>query len=172
MSLTTAQLQTLKAHILSDQALVALVNTGQYGEIRDALNLQASPDFYVYRTAVTRIEIQNEVGTGGAGGTASEWDWTVYKGQSVSEQGAWRDMAMGDGINFAKIKVREGIAKIFAGTGAIAAMRAHILSFASRLATRAEKILATGTGSIASPATMSFEGQLTERDVEDALVKG
>jgi hypothetical protein len=81
-------------------------------------------------------------------------------------------MAMGDGINFAKIKVREGIAKIFAGTGAIAAMRAHILSFASRLATRAEKILATGTGSIASPATMSFEGQLTERDVEDALVKG
>jgi hypothetical protein len=172
MALSPDLLPALKAAILADPVLLALVNNGQYGQIRDALNAKATPDFYVYRTNVPRIEIQNEVGTGGAGGTASEWDWTVYKGQSTSEQGAWRDMAMGDGINFAKIKVREGIAKIFAGTGAVAAMRNHILSFGARLATYGEKILATGTGDLASPATMSFEGNLLERDVEDALVKG
>ena len=156
--MTPEQIQTLKTFALADQTAAGYIAAGSDGLLAAWFNEATA--FIVYRTNVPRIEIQNETGTGGAGGTASEWDWTVYKGQSVSEQGAWRDMAMGDGINFSKIKVREGIAKIFTGTGAVAAMRNHILSFATRTANRVEQALAVGTGTPASPATMAYEGTI------------
>lgn len=156
--MTSQQLATLRAFALADPTPAGYIAAGSDGLLAEWFN--GATAFVVYRTNVPRIEIQNEAGTGGAGDTASEWDWTVYKGQSVSEQGAWRDMAMGDGINFAKQKVREGIAKIFAGTGAVAAMRNHILSFATRTANRVEQALATGTGTAQSPATMTYEGTI------------
>lgn len=156
--MTPEQLATLRTFALADPTAAGYITAGSDGLLAEWFN--ATSPFVVYRTNVPRIEIQNESGTGGAGGSASEWDWTVYKGQSTSEQGAWRDMAMGDGINFAKQKVREGIAKIFNGTGAVAAMRNHILSFGTRAANRVEQALAVGTGTTQSPATMTFEGTI------------
>lgn len=157
--MTPEQLATLRTFALADQTAAGYIAAGSDGLLAEWFN--ADTAFVVYRTNVPRIEIQNETGTGGAGGTASEWDWTVYKGQSTSEQGAWRDMAMGGGINFAKQKVRDGIAKIFSGTGAVAAMRSHILSFGTRAtARRVERALATGTGTAQSPATLTFEGTI------------
>lgn len=156
--MTPEQLATLKAFALADPTAAGYMTAGNDTGLSQWLNEPTS--FQVYRTSVPRVEIQNEAGTGGAGGSASEWDWTVYKNQSVSEQGAWRDMAMGDGINFAKEKVRAGIAKIFTGSAAANAMRDHILSFGRRNANRVEQALAVGTGTAQSPATMTFEGSI------------
>jgi hypothetical protein len=47
-------------------------------------------------------------------------------------------------------------------------LKAALQAAEKRNATRAEKLFSTGTGSTASPATMSFEGQLTYQQVEAA----
>jgi hypothetical protein len=46
--------------------------------------------------------------------------------------------------------------------------RAALLALWKRLATRGEKLYATGTGSDAVPGTLTFEGNISARDVEEA----
>lgn len=162
--LTPAQLQTLKAAILADNALNSQPNTGDGNSaIAAALNLTASPSYWVWRTNVTRADLYH--GTSPDGTT---WNWTTYKGQSVTEQNAWTQMFMGDTANFALANLRAGVAAIFTGSAPQNAQRDHCLSVGRRLATRGEQVLATGTGSPASPAVMGFEGSLTYQDVEMA----
>lgn len=161
MVLTTAQLQTIKAHILAspDMSTKQPNEDGAFA-IRDLFSLIAVPDFFVWRTDVTRASLYND--TSGDGTT---WDWTIYKGQSATEQGAWTQMFMGDRADFSKVNLRAGIAKIF---GANNANNTHCLAMGRRQATRIEKLLASGTGSTASPATMTGEGLITIQQIVDA----
>ncbi len=161
--MTPEQLATLKAFANADPTAAGYIATGN--DVGLAAWFNASVPFLVYRTSVSRVEIQNEPGPSG-----SEWDWTVYKNQSASEQGAWRDMAMGDGINFSKEKVRAGIAKIFSGTGANAAHRSHVLSFATRDASRVESALSIGPGTTQEPATLTFEGTISPAEASSVRV--
>ena len=159
--MSTAQLQTLKAAIDGDPTLSAQpMNSDGAFEIARALNLTATPDFWVWRTEVPRSAIYNETS-----GDATTWSWTIYKAQAVAEQNAWVQMFMGDRADFSKPNLRAGVTAIFGGANA---NTLHALAIARRKATRAEKILATGTGSTGSPAVMSFEGSLTYPEVEAA----
>lgn len=164
MALTDAQKALIKADILANPDLNAFPNNldSNY-EIARLYGLTASPEFYVWRTDVTRAEIYHE--TSGDGTT---WNWTTYKNQGATEQNAWVQMFMGDRANFAKPNLRAGIAAIFTGSAQANAQRAHCLAMGRRLAKRGEKVLASGTGSAASPATMGFEGNLSVDDVESA----
>lgn len=163
MALTPAQVATLKAAILADPVLAAQPMDGNgNGAIADAFNVLASPAFYVWRTSVSRADIYN--GTPQPEG--SSWSWTFYKNQSVTEQNAWVQMFMGDQADFSKANVRDGVTKIF--TSASSANATHALAVARRQATRAEKLLASGTGSIAAPAVVSFEGSISSGDVDAA----
>lgn len=154
-SLTPAQKVTLKAHILANQDIAPLYNDGNLSGLADALNAKAAPDFWVWRTNVTRAELYH-----GTSPDGSTWNWNTYKAQSVTEQGAWVQMFMGDQANFALPNLRAGVAAIFTGSAQQNAQRDHCLSMGRRLASRIEKLLATGTGSAVSPATMTFEGVL------------
>ena len=49
------------------------------------------------------------------------------------------------------------------------AVRATVYTHCKRPAKRIERLLATGTGSDASPATMSFEGQISPADIQSAM---
>jgi len=164
MALTTSQLNTLKAAILAetDQAFVEYRTNGQNTLMAAFFNQDASPAFKVWRTKVSRAEIYNLTSA-----EATTWSWTFYKNQSAVEQNAWVQMFMGDQADFSQANLRAGIAVIF--TSASAANATHSLAIAKRSATRAEKLYATGTGSVASPATMVFEGNVTDRDVQLAL---
>lgn len=157
--LTSAQSQTLKSAILADGALAPLTSGPgtDYGAIASAMNLAASPAYWVWRTSVSRSEMYNK-----ASPDATFWDWTIYKGQSVTEQNAWVQMFMGDSADFSQANLRAGIGKIF---GAANAQTVHALAIGRRQATRAEKLLATGTGSAASPGVMSFEGAIQIADI-------
>jgi hypothetical protein len=63
--------------------------------------------------------------------------------------------------------VRAAFDDVFSGTGAGAVNnRAHIVAMSRRLASRIEKLLATGTGTTGSPATMGFEGPISYRDIQ------
>lgn len=164
--LTSQQLATVKADIAANQDLASAQGSDAVAEL---YNAEASPPYWVWRTDVSRADIytsQNDLAVSGA--QTGFWSWTTYKGQSVTEQNAWVQMFMGDRADFSKANLRAGVAAIFTGTAAATAQANHCLAIGRRKATRLEKLLATGTGSTASPAVMSFEGSVTGQEIDAA----
>lgn len=157
--LTTEQLATLKAAILADMTLAQWAATGRMAEeIAHALNETATPAFVVWRTAV------------GPG----EWDDAILTTPDAGKQldgltASKRDSlfwALGKTLNPAVPAVRVSLDDF---CGSQNTLKAAIVAAQKRNATRAEKALATGTGTTASPATLTHEGALTYQDVEAAL---
>lgn len=168
MPLTSSQLATLKADIEADATLNAKPKTADASyEIAAVYNAAAAPDFWVWRTSVTKEELTNSVSVDG---TTFNWTGAGFIARSQGERDAWRELfSRGGAVDPSKANVRQAFADIFSGTTAPApANRTHLQTVARRKATRAEKLFATGTGSTASPATMSFEGRITPDDVQAA----
>ena len=72
-----------------------------------------------------------------------------------------------DGINASLPDRRAFFDDIFSGAGG-ALTRPKLLALWKRFATEGEKLYATGTGSDATPATMTFEGSISYQDVSTA----
>lgn len=160
MSLSPEQLATLKQAIDADPALSAApLNSDGAFFIAAELNKLASPDFIVWRTLVTQDEIMQ-----------NGFDWTRVDNLSVGPARVWDWMFNNAdrAINPSKPNVRAGIEAVWKGTAADLAVRAAVYVHCKRKATRAEKLFATGTGSDAAPAVMTFEGDLNYFDVEQA----
>jgi hypothetical protein len=124
-SLTPSQRITLKADIAADPVLSLLPNTpDNVVAIAQAYALDASPDFWVWRTAVLESEYTREPSVDG-----TSWSWTAYIGRSQGERDAWARMFMGGlgGANPSLANVRQGFADIFSGAGG-ASQRAHLLA--------------------------------------------
>lgn len=156
MALTSDQLATLKAAINSDPALSVLPNNDDAAfTIAAAFNALASPVFIVWRTDIPTKDIKKAV------------VWTEYIARAQGERDAFVLINSNGIVNAADANVRQGFADIFSGPLG-ATTRANLTALAKRDATRAEKLFSTGTGSDGSPATMSFEGQLSYRDVLQA----
>jgi hypothetical protein len=159
--LTTEQQATLKADVLADQVLSTLPHTSDGAwEIAEAYKLIVSPNFIVWRTSVSQDEIMQ-----------NGFDWTQVDNTTVGKARIWEWMFdnQSNTINPSKINVRSGIDEAWKGTAAMLAVRAAVYIHCKRKANRAEKLFATGTGTDASPATMSYEGMLTYTDVKDAM---
>ena len=158
MALTASQKTAIKSAILADPALSALPNNSDGNDaIAKALNQTASPSFTVWKTNVSITKVgDNIIGTELAGLTSLNTDRlrTVI-------------LLSSEGVNPSLSDRRAFFDDIFSGAGG-ANTRAKLLILWKRLATRAEKACATGTGSDASPATLSFEGSLSWQDVEEA----
>lgn len=158
MTFTLAQNQLIKAAIISDPALAAQPNTAAGNiAIRDALHLQASPGFTVWKRNVALGEIgDNIVGTelAGLGGLNQDRLRTIA-------------MYSPGGINPSLADRRAFFDDIFSGAGGTTS-RARFLILWKRLASRIEKILATGTGTDALPATLGYEGAITPDELETA----
>jgi len=165
MALTPIQLVALKADIAADPVLSQLPNNFDSAyQIMEVLNAAADPAFYVWRTNLPQYEIVSNTSP-----EATVWSWTAYIGRSVGERDAWREMFADTGaINPSLLNVRQGLSDIFSGTAG-AAQRTHLLAIGKRTSLRIEKILATGTGSQAVPATMGYEGAISVYDVKSAL---
>ena len=156
MALTTTQLQALKAEINADPVLsVQPLNSDGAFFIANELNKLASPAFIVWRTNVPTSDVKKAV------------VWTEYIGRSAGEQNAFALMISNGIVNASDANVRQGFADIFSGPSGVNS-RANLTAISKRSSTRAEKVLATGTGSDASPATLTFEGSLSFQDVEAA----
>src|SRR5574343_377935 len=146
--LTTEQKATLKAYILSVPELAAQpMNSDGAFAIADVLNQPAAPAFVVWKSSVTQDEImQNGL------------DWTRVDNLSVGKARIWDWMTKLGTFDASKANIRQGIDAVWGGTTADLAVRAMVYAHCKRSATRIEKLLATGTGTDASPATMGFEG--------------
>lgn len=174
MPLTPAQQATLKADITANSDLNTNPNTSDGNfEIARLYNLDASPDYWVYRTKVSKEEFVTSVGPDG---TTFNWAGNGFITRSAGEQAAWRELFSSAGIcNPSLANVRQAFVDIFSGTGNAAANRTHLSGVARRKATRVEKLFAidtpgsgAGRGTTTDPDTMTFEGQVHASDVETA----
>lgn len=160
--LTPAQLLTLKADIAADPVLSTIPHTpdGAFA-VAAAYNLPASPAFIVWRTSVPEADFTDLTSE-----EATTWSWPAYIARSVGEQAGWARMFAGGVVNPARPNVRQGFQDIFSGNQNNApAQRTHLAATCKRSALRVEKLFATGTGTTASPATMTVEGTLSYQAV-------
>lgn len=158
--LTPQQLQAVKAYIDATPELAAKpLNSDGAFDIAAAMNQTAVPDFVVWRTSVAQDEI-----------TQNGFTWTLVDALSVGSARIWTWLFDNTNrtINPSKPNVRQGIADVWSGTGGKLAVQAAVLGHCKRPATVIEKLLSTGTGSDASPATMTFEGSVSYQDIEQA----
>ncbi len=156
--LTAQQLLLVKAAIDADATLAAIPNNpdGAFA-IADALNLPAVPEFIVWKTSVSIDEIMR-----------NGMDWARVDNLSVGKARIWDWLGRLGTFDASRPNVRAGIDATWVGTTADLAVRAQVYTHCKRPATRAERILATGTGSNATPGTMTFEGDITYQDVLQA----
>lgn len=165
--LTANQKTALRNFVQADPILSTIPQTLD-GAFELALHLQnaASPDFWVWKTSLHEYEI---TGTTSPDGTV--WSWPAYISRSVAEQNAWvRMFNTSLTVNPSLPNVRQGIADIFSGANNNApAQRTHLLAMARRKANKLERLFATGTGSTASPGTVTIEGSIGYYEVYDAM---
>lgn len=154
--LTNAQAMTIKTAILADATQANNVTIQDYSAIADWLNTAGA--FIVWRTnvpveeyreAIVWTEVDNATMTVGK---ARIWEWLTAN--------------MTLPINAAKTNVRQGLADCWASN---TTTRTNLLAAAKRTATKAEQLLATGTGSSASPGTLTWEGQISVYDIGGIL---
>jgi hypothetical protein len=151
--LTPSQLTQLKNDIAADGTLNVIPNTSDGADaIATIYNQLASPAFIVWKTNVSTYEIRAAL------------VWNEYDALTISKQNAFTFLCSNGFVNGALTNVRAGISSIFSAPGQSGNLAA-LTALAKRSATRAEKLFATGTGTTASPATMSFEGVLPYQDV-------
>lgn len=157
--MTPAQLQTLGAYIASVPAWAALPNDSDSAFfIAGELTKSASPSFTVWRNDVTAAEIGNAwVGTDVDGMSALNMQ-RLQLLLASSPQGKF-DMG--------RLDRRAGFENPF-GANQNNASRVAMRAVWKRLANVAEKLFSTGTGSDASPATLTFTGIVSYPEVQQA----
>lgn len=163
MALTAPQLAALKAAIDADPTLATKpLNSDGYFEIAQALNTElASPDFWVWRTAVSINEVMG-----------NNFDWTRVDNMTVGESRIWEYMTQLGTIDPSKANIRAGVNEAYKGTAQDNAMRLAIFGHCQKLATRGQRLFAIGAGATTNdagvgPATMAVEA-VTTADVEQA----
>jgi len=158
-ALSTAQQDTLKAHILATPDLLA--TNGDLDALRILLNSDAAPDFFVWKTSVALDEIQ-----------ANGFDWVRVDNLSVGKARIWEWLFKNaqTSINPAKTNVRSGIIETWKGTAQDLAVRLVVLQHCQRKCSRMERLFATGTGSATNdqgvgPGDLVVAGPVTFNDL-------
>jgi len=158
MALTPAQNAILKADILADPVLNANINNedGAYA-IALVYNAPAAPAFTVWKTSVS------------ISATGQAFNGTELAGMTTANNTRLQTVAvyLAEGYNAGLIDVRQMFNDIWSGAGGTNT-RVNLLALWKRLATRAEKLFASGAGSDASPAVLTVEGYLSYQDVLNA----
>jgi hypothetical protein len=165
MPLTDAQLPAFKAHLLADPVYAAALAAGDDTGVAALANGAASPVFRVYRASVPMSEIM-----------LNGFDWTRVDNLSVGKARIWDWMVNADqsrAIDPRKPNVRAGVNAVWVGTTADLAVRAAVYAHCSKVASRAEKLYATGAGTAPDangdgPGVTALESPVTDGDVARA----
>jgi len=156
MPLSNQQLQTLKTDIAADPTLSSkpLTSAGA-SDIAAAYNVAASPAFTVWKTLVTINEVGKKLNGAELAATSS---LNQTRLQTIA-------LYLAGGVNPSLADNRAFFDDIFSGAGGTIT-RPALLALWKRLATRGEKLYATGTGSDAAPATLVVEGSISSEQVQ------
>lgn len=168
--MTTAQ-KTLVLNYVQADPVLSLINPltqEGYGVTLLGLLLSAYPvvDFYVWKTMLPRHDILTATSLEG---TTFTWTGGAYITRSQGERDAFREMFNSTGaVNPTVPNIRAAFDDIFSGAAGLV-NRTHINAISKRKALLIEKILATGTGTLASPASMTYEGILDPSHVVEIM---
>lgn len=157
--LTTAQQAVVLADINNSSDLSALPHNADGSfEIARLYSLDAVPDYWVWRTSVPLTDI-----------TDNGFAWDEVDGLSVGKARIWEWMFgnPNNSCNPSKSNVRQGIINVWSGTSAKLAVQAAVFGHCMRKANRLEKLLASGSGTTASPSLMTFEGTTNYQEIEN-----
>lgn len=166
MSLTESQLETLKSDIDANPGEFGSIPMGPDGhqQIADVYNVVVAPDFWVFKTSLTRKEVVD----------AMDWatDYATFKDDLPAIEFL---LSRGGGEPYDPTEpgAREALSAVFAGANST---RGGLLVAVTRLATRGEKLFAVtttgpggGDGSLqAASAALVVQGNLSGQDVEKA----
>ena len=147
----------LKAAILADPVLGPLTSGPQsdYWHITNAMNAEASPVFYVWRTSYSPQQMRAAMTTNL--GTAQ------LDGLSAGKRDAllW---FIGDTLNPSDPAT---VATLNDFCGTQNTLKASLVDGGKRKALRVEKLFATGTGTLVSPALLTFEGTVQFNEIAE-----
>ena len=154
-ALTPAQLLTIKADITANADLNAqpLTLDGAFA-IAAMYNTAASPAWIVWKRNVPI----NDVG--------KAFNGAELAGMTTGNQTRLQTLALylADGVNPTLADNRAFFDDVFSGAGGTNT-RANLLVLWKRPALRIEKLFSTGTGTTASPATLTVEGSVSLEDI-------
>lgn len=150
--ITEQQSATLLAHLKTVPDMVACAIAKNDACITSYLNAQS--DAIVWKTSVDPNDIMR-----------NGMDWTRVDNLTNGKARIWDWMTRLGTFDASKPNIRAGIDATWVGIAADLAVRATVYTHCKRAATKAESVLATGVGTDAQPATLSFEGEITTGDV-------
>jgi hypothetical protein len=142
--LTVSQMQTLKTAALADPVAATLYNAGNDNGLAEWFNADNSK--VVWRSTLTP-DVMREAIVGGA---------AQLDNLTVGKRDALLYLVGADLRNTLTLR-----ATLDDLCGTQATLKASIVAAQKRTATKAESILATGTGTTAVPATLTWEGQIS-----------
>lgn len=154
--LTDIQLSTLRAAILADTTPDVVAARAIRNDTELARLYNSPGSFVVWRTSVPVDEYREAV------------TWTEVDSLTVGKSRIWEWVTanMTLPLDTSKPGIRQGLADCW-GSGT--ATRTALLAVAKRAATKAERLFATGTGTLGSPGLLTFEGQISIDDVGRAM---
>lgn len=157
MALTPQQLPALKAAIAAatDPEFVFARENGQTGVMASWFNAEASPVFYLWSANYTPEQIVAAIEAGG----------TQLDGLSASKRECllWWSRTPHD----MRTAVCQAAANDYCGTQN--QLKGAVIDGGKRKVKRGERIFCTGTGSLASPGTSTYEGSISDTDISNAL---
>ena len=162
MALTPEQIPVFRAalYAVTDPEFVGYREAGMARPMTEWWNRPADPPKTVWKSRLELEEI-----------TSNGFDWVRVDNLSVGKARIWEWMFGNEqkSINPSKPNIRAGIAEVWKGTAADLAVQATVLNHCKRSTSRIEALFAVGTGTAVAPATMGFEGLLTEMDISLAV---
>jgi len=158
--MTPAQLVILGAYLQAQPDLASQPFTpAGTTEIQRLLGLPASPvtTAVVWRTSVP------------LGAVVRAFDPNEFEALNGPNRERLQLLAgfLAEGVDPSSPNVREFFLEVFSGAGG-ATTRAALLVLWATIASRVERLYATGTGSPASPATLTYTGAVSYEDVDTA----
>lgn len=159
--MTPEQLQTIRAACFADPTAAAFFESpGNSSGLHAYLNSDST--FTVWKTLVQLEEI-----------TQNGFDWVRVDNLTAGKARIWEWMFGSEerSVNPSKANVRAGIEEVWKGTAADLAVRAQVYVHCKRLATVAERMLASGVGTEASPGLLTFEGEVIPSEATRLIYK-
>ena len=157
-SFTATQVTAIKAAIAADPAMATITQTPSGPEVIASLFNTAEPAYFVWRTDVAVDEIMK-----------NGMDWTRVDNLSIGKARIWEWMSKLGTFNAAKPNIRAGIDATWVGTTADLAVRDAVYVHCKRNATRLEKLLTTGAGTLITPSLLVYAGKVGAQEMSDII---
>ena len=162
-----SELRALRTALLADTdpEVVASLASRNDSETARLYNKPTNPAFYVWKDTVPQDEIMQ-----------NGFDWVRVDNLSAGKARIWEWLFNNAtrSINPKKNNVRAGIAECWKGTAADNDVRLVVFGHCQKVATKAEKVFASGTGTAVvldgtGPGTTTWHGEVTSNDIAEAL---